>query len=90
MPSLSRINDTNQAGGRILRGSSTVYAENRQVGLHPSSISTHGNRKRPHRGTVTTQGSPTVFADNAPVLRVTSGNSCGHSIVTGCSTVFVE
>jgi len=31
----------------------------------------------------------TVFAEGSPVLRVGSGNTCGHSIVTGCETVFV-
>ena len=92
MPKLSRINDVDQPGGKIMRGARTVFAEGRAVGLHVSQITPHapwGRRHRPHKAAKTTEGSPTVFAEGSPVLRVGSGNTCGHSIVTGCETVFV-
>jgi len=43
----------------------------------------------PHAAATTTEGSPTVFAEGSPVLRVGSGNSCGHSIVEGSPNVVV-
>jgi uncharacterized Zn-binding protein involved in type VI secretion len=82
MAALSRLGDTNQAGGKIMRGSS------KPVGLHVSPISPHPKGK-PHKTSKTTEGSPTVFVDGVPVLRIGSGNTCGHSIVQGSSDVNV-
>jgi len=48
-----------------------------------------GRPHPPHDAATTTSGSPTVFAEGVPVLRVGSGNSCGHSIVEGSGDVFV-
>lgn len=87
MPKLSRVGDQNEAGGKILRGASTVFANGIKVGLHESPISSHGKKK--HKAAVTTTGSPTVFAEGSPVVRIGSGNSCGHSIVQGSPDVFV-
>ena len=87
MPKLSRVGDQNQAGGKITRGASTVFANGIQVGLHVSPITRHGRKK--HKNAVTTSGSPTVFAEGSPVVRVGSGNSCGHSIVQGSPDVYV-
>lgn len=92
MAKLSRVGDKNQEGGAIMRGAGTVFANGINVGLHTSQITSHapwGNPHPPHDSATTTQGSPTVFAENSPVLRVGSGNSCGHSIVEGSNNVFV-
>jgi uncharacterized Zn-binding protein involved in type VI secretion len=92
MPGLSRKGDKNQLGGAIARGASTVLCNGIAVGLHTSSITEHapyGPPHPPHKSSTTTQGSPTVFAEGAPVLRIGSGNSCGHSIVEGSKDVFV-
>jgi uncharacterized Zn-binding protein involved in type VI secretion len=89
---LSRRGDTNQPGGRILRGAGTVFCNGIPVGLHVSVISSHapfGTPHPPHEAAVTTTGSPTVFCEGAPVLRVGSGNSCGHSIVKGSPDTYV-
>lgn len=91
MPQLSRKGDTNQPGGAILRGAGSVYANGIPVGLHVSQISAHapyGNPHPPHAAPSTTEGSPSVFAEGAPVLRVGSGNTCGHSIVKGSPDIF--
>lgn len=92
MPQLSRLGDTNQPGGQILRGAGTVFANGIPVGLHVSGISPHAPFKRkihpPHAAAKTTDGSPTVFAEGCPVLRVGSGNTCGHSIKEGSPNVF--
>ncbi len=86
---LSRVNDTNQAGGAITRGASTVICDGIPVGLHVSPITPHPKGKR-HKRAVTTTASPDVICEGSPVLRVGSGNSCGHSIVTGSGTVVVS
>lgn len=91
MPQLSRLGDSNTTGGKIMRGAGTVFANGIAVGLHMSSITPHapfGKPHPPHRAAKTTEGSPTVFAEGDPVLRVTSGNTCGHKIVEGSPDVF--
>ena len=92
MAQLSRKGDANSEGGKIIRGAGTVFANGIPVGLHVSQITPHAPWGRkphpPHKAATTTQGSPTVFAEGDPVLRVGSGNSCGHSIVEGSSDVF--
>ena len=91
MAQLSRLGDTNEPGGAIMRGASTVFANGIAVGLHVSGITPHapwGKPHPPHDAAMTTDGSPTVFAEGDPVLRVGSGNSCGHTIVQGSPDVF--
>lgn len=93
MKPLSRIGDINQAGGAILIGAGTVLCNGLPVGLHPSVITPHPSfrKKRPkHKFAWTTDGSPTVFCEGRPVLRVTSGNTCGHLIITGSPNVIVS
>jgi uncharacterized Zn-binding protein involved in type VI secretion len=93
MAKLSRVGDTDEPGGAIVRGAATVFANGIKVGLHVSPITSHApwSRKQhpPHNSATTTDGSPTVFAEGDPVLRVGSGNTCGHSIVEGSPDVFV-
>ena len=92
MAKLSRKGDTNQVGGAIMRGAGTVFANGVPVGLHVSQITPHapwGPPHPPHQAAMTTNGSPTVFAEGVPVLKVGSGNSCGHSIVQGSPNVNV-
>lgn len=92
MAALSRVGDKNQESGAIVRGAATVICNGIQVGLHVSTITSHapwGRPHPPHDAATTTAGSPTVFAEGVPVLRVGSGNSCGHSIVDGSPDVFV-
>lgn len=85
MPQLSRKGDQDSAGGKIVKGASTVFANGIAVGLHVSDITPHGKNK--HKRAKTTDGSPTVFAEGLPVLRVGSGNDCGHSISQGSPDV---
>ena len=89
MPALSRVGDKNQEGGAIMRGASTVIANGIKVGLHVSQITPHSPWVSPHDAATTTSASPSVFAEGVAVLRITSGNSCGHSIVEGSPDVFV-
>lgn len=92
MAQLSRKGDQNTTGGKIIKGAGTVFANGIAVGLHVSGITAHapfGNPHPPHKNAKTTEGSPTVFAEGEPVLRVGSGNTCGHKIVQGSPNVFV-
>ena len=91
MAALSRKGDINTTGGKIIRGAGTVFANGIPVGLHVSPITPHapwGPPHPPHHAPTTTEGSPTVFAENCNVLRVGSGNTCGHRIVQGSDNVF--
>jgi len=96
MAKLSRVGDANQTGGKIIRGAGTVFANGIKVGLHVSTLTPHApwpKRRRnphpPHKAATTTEGSPTVFCEGSPVLRVGSGNTCGHSIVEGSPDINV-
>lgn len=92
MAQLSRKGDANQTGGKIIRGAGTVYCNGIPVGLHVSQISDHapwGKRTQQHRAASTTSASPSVYAEGAQVLKVGSGNTCGHSIVEGSPDVYV-
>ena len=89
MAQLSRVGDTNIFGGMITQGASTVIANGKKVGLHPSLITPHFPFKKLHLLAFTTGGSPTVFAEGKPVLKVGSSATCGHSIVIGSPNVFV-
>jgi uncharacterized Zn-binding protein involved in type VI secretion len=86
---LSRLGDRNQAGGRIMRHAKTVVCNNIPVGLHVSPITPHPPGGI-HARAVTTTASPDVICEGCPVLRITSGNSCGHSIVEGSPDTIVS
>lgn len=88
MAKLSRKGDANAVGGKIVRGASTVFANGIQVGLHVSDITKHPGGGK-HNAAKTTEGSPTVFAEGVAVLRVGSGNNCGHKITQGSPDVNV-
>jgi len=83
----SRIGDINSAGGKILRGAKSVFISGLPAGLHVSSVTPHLPFKNPHKASFTVTGSPTVFCENAPLLRVGSQTTCGHPIVQGSLTV---
>jgi uncharacterized Zn-binding protein involved in type VI secretion len=88
MAQLSRKGDQNQAGGKIVRSAKTVFANNIEVGLDVSDITSHPSGSK-HKKSKTTGGSPSVFAENDAVLRVGSGTTCGHKITQGSPDVFV-
>ena len=92
MPKLSRKDDKNTKGGKIIKGADTVFADKKQVGLHISGITPHDPKpkEKPHKSAKTTEGSPTVFVEKKPVLYLGAGNDCKHKIVEGSETVFVQ
>lgn len=91
MGNLSRQGDINTTGGRILSGSSTVFANGRPVGLLMSLVTPHvpGPKDKKHIAARVVTGSPTVFCEGKPVLRTGSSCSCGHKIVQGSLNVLV-
>ena len=92
MAGISRQGDANQEGGTIMRGAGTVFANGIPVGLHVSQITSHapfGKPHPPHDAATTTSASDSVFAEGSQVLKIGSGNSCGHSIVQGSPDVNV-
>lgn len=86
MPQLSRKGDANQAGGKIIKGAATVFANGIPVGLHVSQLTPHGSGK--HKLALTTEGSSSVITEGCQTLRVTSGNDCGHTIVQGSPDIY--
>ena len=51
MPKLSRKDDKNTTGGKILKGAESVFAVGKPVGLHVSEISPHKPKpkEKPHK-----------------------------------------
>lgn len=92
MAKISRVGDTNQAGGAITGGAGTVFANGKNVGQLGNKLTPHapwGRAHPPHSAATVTSGSPTVFANGVAVAKVGSSNSCGHSMVQGSDNVFV-
>lgn len=90
MKPISRVGDANQAGGKLLMGAFTVLANGKPVATHPSFITPHPPHKDPrHACAFTTGGSLSVFAEGKPVVRIGTGNTCGHSIIQGSKDIFV-
>jgi uncharacterized Zn-binding protein involved in type VI secretion len=87
MAKLSRKGDANDAGGKLVTTASSVVVNGIEVAVHLSDITSHGGG--PHAKSKTTEGSPTVFAEGKPVVRVGSGSTCGHKIVQGSPNVNV-
>jgi uncharacterized Zn-binding protein involved in type VI secretion len=93
MAALARHDDTNQEGGTIVSGASTVFVNQRLVAQVGNLIEPHApwdpNSHPPHENATITSGSSSVFADGVAVAFVGSGNSCGHDIETGSEDVDV-
>ena len=92
MSAIARNGDTNEEGGAIISGASTVFVNGILVGLVGDTITAHspwGPPHPPHEAPTITDGSGTVFADGILVAWVGSGNTCGHSIVVGSGDVEV-
>ena len=93
MAALARHDDTNQEGGTIISGATTVFVNQRLVAQVGNHIEPHApwdpTAHPPHENATITSGSTSVFADNAAVAFVGSGNSCGHAIETGSEDVDV-
>jgi uncharacterized Zn-binding protein involved in type VI secretion len=75
-------------GGRILKGSTSVYVDGRPVGLHPSPITPHPPGGI-HKSSKTLIGSTSVMVQNQPVLYVGAQTLCGHTIMTGSTSVII-
>ncbi len=92
MSAIARDQDTNEEGGAIISGASTVKVNGQLVALVGDTITPHapwGIPHPPHEAATIIDGSGTVMADGKFVAWVNSGNSCGHSIQTGSPDVIV-
>ncbi len=91
MSGASRLGDADSAGGTIMKGAKSVFINGIPAGLHVSQITPHapwGKPHPPHHAAITTTASPSVFVEGCQLLRIGSGNSCGHPIVGGSPDVF--
>ena len=93
MAAIARHDDTNDEGGAIVSGASTVKVNGQLVAQVGNTIKPHApwdpTAHPPHEAATITDGSSTVKADGEFVAFVGSGNSCGHSIQTGSEDVRV-
>lgn len=95
MPKIARKDDQNTTGGKLLEGgcAQTVFADFKLVALHNCPISPHEPWNKsahpPHKDAKVNEPSPTVYAEFKQVVRVTSKNTCGHSVKDNDSTVYV-
>jgi len=90
MPKCHRIGDSNDAGGLVSASlQSSVYVNNILVSVDGSPVTPHLPFVPPHVGTITANGSPTVFAENIPINRLGDADSCGHIRIDGSPNVFV-
>ena len=88
MAAAQRMTDANLGGGTISSiPQSTVYANSKLLSVNGSSVTTHGTDPAVHSGTVTANGSSTVFAKNLAVNRTGDADSCTHTRTGGSSNV---
>jgi uncharacterized Zn-binding protein involved in type VI secretion len=85
MPKISRVGDKNSAGGAVIRGAETVFANGKRVGLHHTPFTPH----RKHKKSYSDSGSPTVFAEGFPVVRTSATTDGIHPLVEGSPDVYV-
>ncbi len=83
MPSVAKIGDV--AGGVIVSGRTTVYANGIPLAGIGDAISPHG--RPPHSGSVIVSGMINVTAEGIPVARIGDVASCGHPIASGSVNV---
>lgn len=86
MPGISRTNN-DVAGGTIVSGSPTVFANNNPVARIGDAVAGHG--RGPHRGPAMASGSGNVFTNNIPTCRAGDTATCGHPS-SGSGNVFVN
>jgi uncharacterized Zn-binding protein involved in type VI secretion len=87
MPGIVRDAGTDNAGGPIIQGSPTVFANSKPVVRIGDAIAGHG--KGPHAAPVMAGGSGNVFTNNKPTCRAGDIATCGHP-ASGSGNVFVN
>ena len=88
MAAAQRMTDANDGGGIISSvPQSTVFANSKLLSVNGSSVTTHGVDPAVHSGTVTANGSSTVFAGGTAVNRTSDADSCTHTRTGGSSDV---
>ena len=88
MAAAQRYSDANTGGGTISSvPQSTVYANSKLLSVNGSSVTTHGVDPAVHSGTVTANGSSTVFANSLAVNRTGDVDSCTHTRTGGSDDV---
>lgn len=87
MPGIARDKGKDEAGGRAIKGSSNVFANDKPVVRVKDNIAGHGSGS--HQGPVMITGSKNVYANNKKVCKAKDQASCGHKI-NGSKNVFVN
>jgi uncharacterized Zn-binding protein involved in type VI secretion len=90
MPAIARVRSIDTAGGVILGpGAPTVYSDFKVVSVITDRVAPHGPGE--HGSPILiSNGSPSVRAEFKIVAKKGTLASCGHPVIPGSSTVFVE
>lgn len=92
MPNVVRQGDVNEVGGAACSSfANTIITNGRPTGRIGTLITPHECCGKSgcdeHCHAIITTGSPNVIVEGIPIARITSLNSCGHTMVTGSGDV---
>lgn len=85
MPGATR-KTLDQAGGKLIGGSSNVFTNNQGQVRVGDKVEGHG--KSPHSSPVMAKGSSSVFVNGIAAVRAGDKASCDH-VASGSSNVFI-
>lgn len=88
MPGICRLGDMNNAGGKLMRISTSVFIDGRPAILHPSWLTPHMPFKPPHNMSWTIKGTLSVSCQNQSLVTIGTPTTCGHIVVTGSTSTF--
>jgi len=94
LPAAVRKGDPNSGGGTVTGPCApTVFVNGLPISVPGDSVTPHtccgAPGCDPHCSAVTQGGSPTVFAEGKPVIRIGDTDSCGHVRNAGSPDVMV-
>ena len=81
-----RLKDKNTGGSTAIQSSKNVFCNGLGVHLQGQKWTGHGRGKHSHP--ISRKGSPTVFVNGKPLMRVSDPISCGHKVATGSPNTF--
>lgn len=88
MQPVVRLGDVNTAGAPTIVGRPTVFVNNRFINVNGDAVQGHPPGGI-HGGPVCANGSPTVYAENIPVVHIGCADNCGHARATGSPDTYI-
>lgn len=82
---VARLKDKNTGGSTARECSQNVFCNG--LGVHLQGQKWGGHGRGNHSRPTSIKGSPTVFVNGKPLMRVGDPLSCGHKVATGSPNV---